>query len=261
MRLSFPTPTSDMKWACAITENSRLVDVEENSKRESNAMSSAEMRSYPSFQQMKADEPGCVDDAGDRTERNETCPAKPNSQERMGTGEKHIFSLFSLPRLSRGFYFYTVCYILYRSLHQHTSINISKKKKCLPKTPHSSHGDPCDRIKLVSTSWVVTSVRSRSLFESAYIYMNTAILSTGGVLLYLPHHLDLASEDSVGHSTSTSVLARRRAIMGSIVQPKRSCLGAATCWSQYMQARRRAMCWGFRCTPPAVEAPRQGRLG
>ena len=24
----------------------------------------------------------------------------------------------------------------------------------------------------------------------------TAILSTGGVLLYLPHHLDLASEDS-----------------------------------------------------------------
>ena len=28
--------------------------------------------------------------------------------------------------------------------------------------------------------------------------MNTAILSTGGVLLYLPHHLDLASKDSVG---------------------------------------------------------------
>ena len=34
--------------------------------------------------------------------------------------------------------------------------------------------------------------------------------------------------DSVGHSTCMSVLARRRAIMGSIVQPKRSCLGAST---------------------------------
>ena len=81
-----------------------------------------------------------------------------------------------------------------------------------------------------------------------------AIYPTGGVFLYLSHHLDLASEDSVGHSTCMSVLARRRAIMGSIVQPKRSCLGAATCWSQYMQARRRAICWGFRCTPPAVAA-------
>ena len=59
--------------------------------------------------------------------------------------------------------------------------------------------------------------------------MNTAILSTGGVLLYLPHHLDLASEDSVGHSTCMSVLARRRAIMESIVQPKRSCLGLSRC--------------------------------
>ena len=57
---------------------------------------------------------------------------------------------------------------------------------------------------------------------------------TGGVFVYLPHHLDLASEDSVGHSTCMSVLARRRAIMGSIVKPKRSFLGAATCWSQHM---------------------------
>ena len=56
--------------------------------------------------------------------------------------------------------------------------------------------------------------------------------STGGVFIYLPHHLDLASEDSVGHGTCMSVLARLRAIMGSIVQPKRSCLGAAACWSQ-----------------------------
>ena len=62
-----------------------------------------------------------------------------------------------------------------------------------------------------------------------FFLKNTAILSTGGVLLYLPHHLDLASEDSVGHSTCMSVLARRRAIMGSIVQPKRSCLGLSRC--------------------------------
>ena len=59
-------------------------------------------------------------------------------------------------------------------------------------------------------------------------FLNTAILSTGGVL-YLPHHLDLASEDSVGHSTCMSVLARRRAIMGSIVQPKRSYLCLSRC--------------------------------
>ena len=60
------------------------------------------------------------------------------------------------------------------------------------------------------------------------IYYGMAISSTGGVISYLPHHLDLASEDSVGHSTCMSVLARRRAIMGSIVQPKRPSLGAAT---------------------------------
>ena len=62
---------------------------------------------------------------------------------------------------------------------------------------------------------------------SLYIY-GMAISPTGGVFSYLPHHLDLASEDSVGHSTCMSVLARRRAIMRSIVQPKRSRLGAAT---------------------------------
>ena len=39
-----------------------------------------------------------------------------------------------------------------------------------------------------------------------------AIYHTGGVFSYLPHHLDLALEDSVGHSTCMSVLARRRAI-------------------------------------------------
>ena len=64
--------------------------------------------------------------------------------------------------------------------------------------------------------------------RSASIMFGMAISPTGGVFSYSPHHLDLASEDSVGHSTCMSVLARRRAIMGSIVQPKRSCLGAAT---------------------------------
>ena len=58
--------------------------------------------------------------------------------------------------------------------------------------------------------------------------LGTAISPTRGVFSYIPHHLDLASEDSVGHSTCMSVLARRRAIVGSIVQPKRSCLGAVT---------------------------------
>ena len=41
-----------------------------------------------------------------------------------------------------------------------------------------------------------------------------AIYRTGGVFSYLPHHLDLALEDSVGHSTCMGVLTRRRAIMG-----------------------------------------------
>ena len=43
------------------------------------------------------------------------------------------------------------------------------------------------------------------------------IFHTGGVFSYLPLHLDLASEDSVGHSRCMSVLARRRAIMGWLV--------------------------------------------
>ena len=60
------------------------------------------------------------------------------------------------------------------------------------------------------------------------IFFRYGYFTHRSVFSYLPHHLDLASEDSVGHSTCMSVLARRRAIMGSIVQPKRSCLGAAT---------------------------------
>ena len=44
-----------------------------------------------------------------------------------------------------------------------------------------------------------------------------AIFHTGEVFSYAPHHLDLALEDSVGHSTCMSVLARRRAIMGWLV--------------------------------------------
>ena len=68
------------------------------------------------------------------------------------------------------------------------------------------------------------------VFNTRHIfYKEIAIYPTGGVLLYLPHHLDLASEDSVGHRTCMSVLARRRAIIGSIVQPKRSCQGLSRC--------------------------------
>ena len=80
---------------------------------------------------------------------------------------------------------------------------------------------PVSRIK-------VKSMVHQSEHSPYYNIKGTAISPTGGVFSYLPHHLDLASEDSVGHSTCMCVLARRRAIMGSIVQPKRSCLGAAT---------------------------------
>ena len=42
--------------------------------------------------------------------------------------------------------------------------------------------------------------------------------------------LDLVvMHECIGHSTCMSVLARRRAIMRSIVQPKRSCLGLSRC--------------------------------
>ena len=44
--------------------------------------------------------------------------------------------------------------------------------------------------------------------------MEIAIYHTGGVFSYSPHHLHLTLEDSVGHCTCMSVLARRRAIMG-----------------------------------------------
>ena len=42
--------------------------------------------------------------------------------------------------------------------------------------------------------------------------MEMTIFHPGGVFSYLPHHLDLALEDSVGHSTCMSVLGRRRII-------------------------------------------------
>ena len=77
----------------------------------------------------------------------------------------------------------------------------------------------------------------------------TAISPTGGEISYLPHHLDLASEDSVGHSTCMSVLARGRAIMGSIVQPKRSCLGAATGTAEFPHR------WGKYHTHPTAKNP------
>ena len=54
---------------------------------------------------------------------------------------------------------------------------------------------------------------NNSLMSPFFFVM--AIYHTGGVFFYLPYHLDLALEDSVGHSTCMSVLARRRAIMGS----------------------------------------------
>ena len=58
------------------------------------------------------------------------------------------------------------------------------------------------------------NARRRTLYIIILLKMEMAIYHTGGVFSYLPHHLDLALEDSVGHSTCMSVLARRRAIMG-----------------------------------------------
>ena len=75
---------------------------------------------------------------------------------------------------------------------------------------------------------MIATAKSPPTTQPLTLALGTAIIPTGWVFSYLPRHLDLASEDSVGHSTCMSVLARRRAIVGSIVQPKRSCLGAVT---------------------------------
>ena len=85
-----------------------------------------------------------------------------------------------------------------------------------------------------------------------------AIFHTGGVFSYLPHHLNLALEDSVGHSTCMSVLARRRAIMGWLVGG----LGLAVGW---LVGSWRWGKYGYlphRCGDSAVPvaAPRQDRL-
>ena len=55
-----------------------------------------------------------------------------------------------------------------------------------------------------------------------------AIWPTGGLFSCLPPHLDLAPEDLVGHSSYMGVLGLGLAIIGSIVQPKRSRLRATT---------------------------------
>ena len=86
-------------------------------------------------------------------------------------------------------------------------------------------------------------------FVFCLYFFGMAIAPTGGVFSYLPHHLDLASEDSVCHSTCMSTLARRRAIMGSIVQPKQSCLGAATGTAEPPHR------WGKNHTYPTAKNP------
>ena len=55
-----------------------------------------------------------------------------------------------------------------------------------------------------------------------------SICPTGGLFSCLPPHLDLASEDLVGYSTCMGMLGLGLAIIGSIVQPKRSRLRATT---------------------------------
>ena len=69
------------------------------------------------------------------------------------------------------------------------------------------------------------SIQNKNCFSNSiitklilYLFLKVmAISHTGGVFSYLPRHLDLALEDSVGHSTCMIVLARRRAIMGWLV--------------------------------------------
>ena len=53
------------------------------------------------------------------------------------------------------------------------------------------------------------------VWKIAIFSFGMATSPTGRIFSYLPHHLDLASEDSVDHSTCMSVLARRRAIMAN----------------------------------------------
>ena len=55
----------------------------------------------------------------------------------------------------------------------------------------------------------------------------------------IPHHLDLALEDSVGHSTCMSVSARRRAMMG---------LGLGLGYHGVVVGFFAPPVWEFRCT-------------
>ena len=104
-------------------------------------------------------------------------------------------------------------------------------------------------IRQLNLPTINTTEEEKQYCQCNLYNIDMAISPTGGVFSYLPHHLDLASEDSVGHSTCMSVLARRRAIMGSIVQPKRSCLGAATGTAESPHR------WGISHTYPTAKNP------
>ena len=58
-----------------------------------------------------------------------------------------------------------------------------------------------------------------------YLIFGLAVLPTGGVFLHLPHHLDLASEDSVGHSTCMSVLTLTLTLTLTQTALSRCCYG------------------------------------
>ena len=47
---------------------------------------------------------------------------------------------------------------------------------------------------------VIQEVSGAIIFSTLLLTFGMAISPTGGVFSYLPHHLDLASEDSVGHN-------------------------------------------------------------
>ena len=102
-----------------------------------------------------------------------------------------------------------------------TQFDAVKKPACLKKNqnaPRPSEHPPVRRGKMSKRlggikgcKYKISSWQTGSPTE---ITLEMAMFHTGGVFSYLPHHLDLALEDSVGHSTCMSVLARRRAIMG-----------------------------------------------
>ena len=88
-------------------------------------------------------------------------------------------------------------------------------------------------------------------------YIGVAVLSTGGVFPHLPHHLDIASEDSVGHSTCMSVLTLTLTLTLTQTALSRCCYGR---WGT-VESPTHSPGRGCVYCDQHVAAPRQDRLG